>query len=173
MANDLCKTFNDFNGHCTTCYVGYALDETTGKCLPSSTANANCIKTDPNTNLCLNCTKGNYLDVQSVCQPIQAFCQIFNHQSKVCDTCFKGYRLDSNFNCILAPVITAPAVQNCVSYDSTGVVCVKCFNRYYYESSTNTCKEADPLCKTFDSTNGNCKTCYTGFILQGAKCIFG
>lgn len=72
MASDLCKTFNGFNGHCTSCYLGYGLDEATGQCIPSSSAN--CRKTDPNTNLCTECTTGNYLDVQSVCQPIDQNC---------------------------------------------------------------------------------------------------
>jgi len=131
MANDLCQNFNDFNGHCTSCYVGYALDEPSGQCLASSTANANCLKTDPNTTLCTNCTKGNFLDAQSVCQPIDQFCSNFNHPARVCDACFKGYRLDSNNNCILAPVITTPAVQNCVNYDATGLICVTCFNKFF------------------------------------------
>ena len=129
MVSDLCKAFSDFSGHCTSCYGGYALDEPTGQCLPSSSAT--CRKTDPQTNLCTECTQGNYLDAQSVCQPIDQNCETFNHPARVCDACYKGYRLDQNKNCILAPVMSAPTVQNCLSYDSTGQICVKCYNLFY------------------------------------------
>lgn len=169
MASTLCRTFNTFNGFCTSCYTGYALDDLIGKCLPSQ--RANCKTKDPNTNVCTECTKGNYLDTRSVCQVIDPNCQNFDFTALQCTSCFKGYQIGLNNACILTPVISSATVQNCVNYDLSGSTCLKCFSKFYI--SNNQCIESDPLCKTFDLNGGACLTCYTGFTLQSPKCVFG
>ena len=166
MASDLCKTFNTFNGFCTSCYIGYALNETSGLCLPSDSAA--CSKRNSN-NVCTECLKGYFLDAQSQCQAIDVNCQTFNFTSRVCESCYKGYIVAQNQRtCDLAPSIASPNVPNCVTYDSTGLTCTKCYNRFYLNN--NQCIEANVLCKTFDNT-GACLTCYSTFKVQNGKCV--
>ena len=59
-------------------------------------------------------------------------------------------------------------MANCVEFE--GDQCLKCFNMFYVKD--NTCQEVDPLCKTFDSSNGQCTTCYSLFTLRGGECVF-
>lgn len=165
MASDLCKTFNSFNGYCTSCYSGFALNLTTGVCSPSSSAA--CAQTDSK-NVCTKCIKGYYLDASSQCQAIDPQCQTFNLTTFKCDLCYKGYSLNSANACILAPIITS-TIPNCVSYDTTGQTCITCYELYYL--SNNQCQEANPLCKTFDKTNGNCLSCYSTFALSKGQCV--
>jgi hypothetical protein len=133
MASDLCKTFNAFNGFCTSCYSGYALDSTTGVCQASS--NAVCIETDKN-NVCTKCVKGYYLDSSSQCKVIDQQCQIFNYNTFKCDQCYKGYVLSTANSCELVPVLSV-TIQNCVSYDISGQTCLKCYDLFYL--SNNQC----------------------------------
>ncbi len=81
MASDLCKTYNQFNGFCTSCYTGYALDSKTGVC--SASSNAVCTETDSK-NVCKKCIKGYYLDQTSECKGIDIQCQSFNFTSLKC-----------------------------------------------------------------------------------------
>jgi hypothetical protein len=76
MVSDACKTFNTYNGKCTTCYSGYSLD-TDGKCNESNSTTL-CAATNPTTGLCTKCFNGSYLDSSSNCAPIDPFCQTFN-----------------------------------------------------------------------------------------------
>jgi hypothetical protein len=166
MVSDLCNTFNTFNGFCLTCFSGYALNTTDGTCNPSLTAV--CSSTNAN-GVCTKCSTGYYLDSQSNCQPIDAFCQTFNYTTALCAACYKGYLLNASNQCALAPTITA-SIQNCITYDSAGQNCIKCFNLYYL--SNNQCIAANPLCKTFDPANGNCLTCYSSFTLSNGQCVY-
>lgn len=165
--SDLCSTFNTFNGFCTSCYSGYALNFTTGDCYASETAA--CTSYNPGSGLCTKCITGFYLDGQSQCQLIDSQCQTFNFAVLKCAECYKGYVLNSNNVCELAPTASAN-IQNCVSYDLSGRNCVKCYQYYYV--SNNLCEEVSPFCKTYDPANGYCLTCYTKFSLNSkGECL--
>lgn len=133
MASDLCKTFNQFNGHCTSCYNGYALDSKIGVC--SASSNAVCAETNSQ-NVCKKCIKGYYMDQTSQCKEIDIHCQSFNLTTLKCDQCYKGYTLNSANACEVAQVITA-TIPNCVNYDQTGKTCLQCYDRFYL--SNNQC----------------------------------
>jgi hypothetical protein len=47
--------------------------------------------------------------------------------------------------------------------------CLACQDRYYLLAGI--CFPVSPLCLTYDSTNGNCLTCYQTFMLVGSGCI--
>lgn len=57
----LCKTYNNKNGLCLSCYAGFTLDTINGKCLqsliiPDSTSNLdNCNQYDFINNVCVKC----------------------------------------------------------------------------------------------------------------------
>lgn len=130
MVSDSCKTFNNFNGKCTSCYSGYSLDNN-GNCNESNATIA-CASTDPTTGLCLRCFNGSYLDASSNCVPIDPQCQAFNTQTRQCDACYKGYSLNSGVCQVTVNAI--PTILNCVEYDSNQK-CLKCFNLYYLSNN--------------------------------------
>jgi hypothetical protein len=169
LVNDLCRTYDSFNGHCTGCYAGFSLDSNTGECLKS--ASASCLKFEANSSKCIECITRYYLDGQSQCQAIGPNCEIFNSSSRTCQQCYKGFQLNANNTCVEVVVITSAVVENCVTYDSTGQICVACYSRYYLQS--NKCFESDPLCKSFEKIGGGCTSCYNLFKLDSnKKCIY-
>lgn len=56
----------------------------------------------------------------------------------------------------------------CSNFSSSNL-CLSCLNRYYLVSGI--CFPVNPLCLTYNPSNGNCLTCYSGFILSGSICI--
>lgn len=166
MVSDSCKTFNTFNGHCTSCYPGNAVS-TQGECLPSVDSPTSCAGTDAVSGLCNKCYNGSYLSAESKCVEIDAFCQTFNKNTRLCEQCFKGYA-PSGATCQKATVSAEQSIANCFKYTTAGQ-CQECYKLYYL--SNNECIEADPLCKTFDPSNGRCLTCYSSFTLKDGRCI--
>jgi len=57
---------------------------------------------------------------------------------------------------------------NCASF--TNNVCVKCSKNYYF-GIKGLCILANPLCQTFDPTNGKCLTCFQSYVLNKGECI--
>ena len=47
--------------------------------------------------------------------------------------------------------------------------CTDCYDRFYLDS--NTCREVNPLCKGYNSSNGACTSCYVGYIVEGQSCV--
>ena len=48
--------------------------------------------------------------------------------------------------------------------------CVACFQGYYFDSGNQICRQANPLCKTSNST-GQCTSCYTGYEVARGTCL--
>lgn len=68
-------------------------------------------------------------------------------------------------NCVISSSATAPT--NCAIF--TNGVCVKCSKGSYF--SQGQCVSVSPLCQTYDENNGNCLSCFNGYVLQGPTCI--
>ena len=73
MVSDLCDTFNDFSGECTSCYSGYSLSD--GECIVSASS-SDCVKSEGDGS-CSECPQGSYLS-GGKCIPINPFCKEFN-----------------------------------------------------------------------------------------------
>ena len=83
-----CKTFNESNGDCLTCYDGHEL--VSGKCIiKKGTSDPNC-KTFKN-DKCTECSKGYYFDIHNSCVQIDPFCKVFDVPTKKCTSCFSGF----------------------------------------------------------------------------------
>ena len=66
--------------------------------------------------------------------------------------------------CVIASVKDA----NCKKY--SGSVCSECYKGYYFHSYDQICKRINPLCKTYNSNNGACTSCYPGYSQVGFGC---
>lgn len=162
--NPLCKTY-DSNGFCRSCFQGYNLD--TGNCLKESAApvvDVNCFKFSADQKTCLQCSSGSFFNTQGVCTQVSENCQASGSDGK-CTSCFVGFFL-SNGVCNKYP---AGYGVGCQTWSVTG--CTKCAYRYFYDSASSSCMQVSDLCATYDSTSGQCLTCYIGYNLNNGACV--
>lgn len=146
---------------CNQCASGYFITAV-GMCIQVK----NCTSINPQTSLCIQCNTG-YTVNQGACVQNPANCQNYNPLTKTCLACVPGYTLVSN-NCVLLAIPTVTATPNCLVY-SQGA-CRVCANRYYL--SNGACTLVSILCSTYNTTNGNCLTCLSGYALQSGQCIY-
>jgi len=63
-------------------------------------------------------------------------------------------------------------VSNCVIFASDGITCVTCAARTFL--SAGVCLMVSSVCQTWNSTNGVCTSCYSGWVLvYGGICVQG
>jgi ABC-type thiamine transport system substrate-binding protein len=117
----------------------------------------------PGGNACQICDNYAYLASNGKCQQVSTLCKTWNSTNGKCTSCFAGYLL-SNGNC-------NTVIQNdplCAKYSSAGT-CQTCVN-YAYLASNGKCQQVSTLCKTWNSTNGKCTSCFAGYVLSNGKC---
>jgi len=158
--NPLCQNYS-VNGACTSCYQGYILD--IGLCGIAASSDPYCSNTTSD-GTCLSCYSGFFLKAVRGCVPINPLCKSSDSQTGLCLSCFQGYQL-SNGSCSI--FLKDP---NCQFYDSNNV-CANCSINYYLDQTTGKCKQVSSLCKSYNSTNGNCIDCYPGYTLSAGTCI--
>lgn len=165
LANPLCKTLNLTNGACLTCYPGYTLN--TPNCVVSTGENSdpNCISSS--NSICSQCYTGFYV-VAGVCTRINVQCRTHNASNGWCLSCYPGYEVTSNGQCVV-PQSYNQATQDPYCMQYRGSSCSSCSTGYFPLSGT--CQPVNPLCRTFDSSSGNCLSCYSGYVIQGASCV--
>lgn len=167
QSDPLCRTFDSNSGACLSCYYGYALQG--GKCSVADTAgpvDALCAKWA--NGVCSQCSQGAYFS-NGVCTQSNTLCKTYDSSNGACTSCYNGYVLSAG-NCAVAPspvANSAPADPNCAQWN--GRVCVQCSPDAYFQNGV--CVLADPLCRTWDRTNGNCLSCYKGYSLAGSGCV--
>jgi hypothetical protein len=93
--SNLCKTFSEINGLCTSCYAGY--DLTQGDCALSNSNNGRpsdlgCKNWDWNKQVCLECSSGWVFNSKGVCTQVSSNCQSYDANG-VCTGCYNGYTL--------------------------------------------------------------------------------
>lgn len=101
------------------------------------------------------------------CKQVSPLCKTFNSTNGACRSCFSGYII-VGAACILRN--SSNSDSNCESLVNS--VCQKCYNGYFL-SLFNICTQSNPLCKTFDHSNGACLSCYPGYSLSAGNCILG
>ena len=85
-----CRTYNHTNGHCLSCYEGYALIEDV--CLPHFSWDPLCAKFI--SNKCVLCSSGCYFNQDDVCTQGDPNCKHYSKQ--ICSECYGGYHLHNN-----------------------------------------------------------------------------
>lgn len=141
-----CRTYNDFDGQCLSCYSGFALNQ--GKCVKDN-VKGGCSSFDSD-GKCSKCATGFYLNSNSECAQVDAQCAKFNFGSNLCEGCYSGYTLLEG-KCEVAKVNEEFEVKNCVAYNLNNK-CIQCFDRFFL--TNNACKEVSVFCKTYDLISG-------------------
>jgi hypothetical protein len=190
-ASKTCDGYNIINGQCIACISGYSLTPK-GECLLGKKVDPNCNIASNST--CIACKYGYYL-ADNVCEQVSALCVGYNLLNGDCLGCPTNYVLSNGVcNPVSTPkpstgVCSKTDPQNntrclkcidgyhltvdslCVATTSdpnckTFVLdqCKACSNGYYLNSQF-ACSQVDPLCATYDSNNGFCLTCYSGYTI--------
>lgn len=166
QADALCKTFDNTNGNCLSCYAGYTL--TGGSCVAvplvadnSQPADVLCARWSGST--CLQCSKSSY-SVNGVCTQSDPLCKTFDSTNGACTSCYNGYLLQGG---ACEQDKSGPADPLCAQW--SGIVCQKCATFAYFNNGV--CTQVSPQCRTFDSNNGACQSCYNGYLLQAGQCV--
>lgn len=163
--NPLCASW-DTNGACLTCYPGYEICENgcimSESCAPEGTYDPNCRNTV--NGICQNCSQGYYFNQNGICTEISPFCRTNDGRGN-CLTCYAGYALNAG-SCVVAP---NPADDNPYCNRWVAGVCQSCASSSYL--SGNRCVAFDPMCASSNTNNGNCLTCYGGYVLSAGRCV--
>ena len=130
-------------------------------CAESGTYDPNCRNTA--NGVCQQCSVGYYFNQNGICTQVNPFCKTSNQGD--CLSCYAGYSLSSG-NCTVSvdPVIDNPY---CSRWENG--VCRSC-SRFSWANGTQ-CVPYDPMCSQTDTRNGNCLSCYSGYLLTSGKCF--
>ena len=110
---------------------------------------------------CLECSNGYSFNKNGVCCQISDLCSQFNKAEGVCQACYQGYAI-VNGSCQLAAQDSGCAKWN-------GNTCIQCSQRWFFNTN-GACTPVSDFCATWNS-NGNCLTCYGGFVLSEGACV--
>lgn len=122
LVSTLCKTYDNSNGNCLSCYIGYDLSN--GSCILSSAnskpTDAGCAVWNWTQQACLSCSPY-WVLVNGVCRSVSPYCKTYDSAGS-CTSCFTGYGL-SNGTC------TASANTLCKTQNDKGA-CLSCYTGY-------------------------------------------
>ena len=66
----------------------------------------------------------------------------------------------------------SPNANDSYCIQVTNGVCSQCSSGYYYNREQGVCILFDPMCKTSDINTGACTSCYMGYLLSNAQCVY-
>lgn len=164
-----CRLFNQDVGICEKCYEGYGLNNGTCQIIPADQqVNPDCQKWDGN-HKCLECSVRFYPNGVGKCVPVSDFCRTWDSSNGHCLTCYYGYVLNTDGQCVENPHPFTPASNSlCKQWNDTNV-CVACSERAYFNIE-GVCVPVSSNCNTWDPFSGFCLTCYKGFVLIDGSC---
>lgn len=155
----LCKTSDQTNGNCLSCYGGYTLRNT--KCeVAQAVIIVNC-NTINEFGVCVECLDGYYL-ANNECRQVPIECATYNRANGQCTSCIEKYFFQDG-GCMYPGLWD----DNCVRYESS--YCSQCSNGYYLSSYT--CKLIDPNCSSFNFQTLTCDRCSNNKFAQGPDCL--
>jgi proprotein convertase subtilisin/kexin type 5 len=168
--SNLCKTFSEINGLCTSCHAGY--DLTQGDCALSNSNNGQpsdlgCKNWDWNRQVCLECSSRWFFNSKGVCTQVSDNCQSYDSNG-VCTACYYGYSLSGN-QCVALNNNVQPTDAGCKTWDWRRQVCLECSNRWVFDSK-GVCTPIKDSCKSYIS-NGACSACFAGYTLSQGQCV--
>lgn len=109
-----------------------------------------------------------YPNGKGVCLPVSDLCRTWDSAKGVCLTCYYGYVLNTDGQCVVDPLPYIPRSNSlCGQWNDT--VCVACSERAYF-SNAGICEAVSDYCNTWDPFSGNCLTCFKGFVLIDGVC---
>ena len=167
----LCAS-HDANGACTGCYSGFNLNNGVCEVAPRQpVSDEGCHTWEAG--VCTACSKNWVFDSNNVCRAVSDQCRTHDLTNGWCSACYAGYDLtdvlDANNNvigrtCNFSPSNTAaPADLGCKTWENGA--CVAC-SLNWYSDVNGVCQPVSDLCKSHDSANGHCLSCYAGYLLN-------
>jgi hypothetical protein len=144
--------------------VGWSLNDL-NECQLSNSASVLAGCASFNGSICIKCSKGYFFDSKNNCIKIDDNCRSFNSDNRVCESCYDGYALDINNNCQISDLSNHNL--NCKTYINHN--CTECSFGYYFDKN-GTCIRVSSQCKSYDTVNGQCLTCYIGYSLSNGTC---
>ena len=169
--SDNCKTFDETNGQCLSCYAGYDLNS--GSCVfsPSNTAavtDAGCKVWK--SGVCQECSTYWVFNNAGICIPVSDECRTYDVASGKCLTCYHGYDLVEG-SCTYSESNNAkPTDGGCKTWDWANTKCTECSANWVADSN-GLCVPVSDLCRTNDAS-GKCTSCYKGYDLSEGACSF-
>ena len=158
-----CKTYDEADGKCTSCYSGFELSPIR-ECVK-----AKIIERDPNCKtfrdeICIECSKGAIFNAFGVCITVDPSCKTFDEADGKCTSCYPGFELSAVRECVKAKAEDGD--PNCKTFRDG--ICIECSQGAIF-NSFGVCITVDPSCKTFDEADGKCTSCYPGFELSPVR----
>ena len=84
-----CRTYEEIDGKCTSCYGGYKLEN--GKCKKDE-EESSCLERDGE-GVCTKCIYKHFLNSENECEQVDDYCADFDYDEKECKGCYAGYSL--------------------------------------------------------------------------------
>lgn len=160
QVDPLCKTWDNNNGDCTSCYQGYGLNG--NKCGQAESIQiTNCLVVGQN-GQCSECVEGTYMARPNECKQVSILCGSYNKASGECTSCVTGHFLQDGV-CIFPALFD----QNCLRYESA--YCSKCRDSFYLWNFL--CQPVDPNCSSFNYSSSTCEACANNMFPSGATCM--
>lgn len=114
----------------------------------------------------MKCSVGSFFDTASgLCRLVDPLCRTSNPDNGRCTACYPAFKLEDG-KCI-EDLYFEDQDPNCAQFDDG--FCIKCSSGFYFNDQ-GLCQLANPLCDTFDERNGDCTSCFLGFVLIDGRC---
>ena len=168
--SDLCRTHEGLQ--CTACYTGFVLNNGVCDLDPFNTqvpTDAGCSNWDWANQICISCSPFWVFNANGVCVPVDTLCKTYDNATGLCLSCWKGYNLNADTGaCDRAPN-QAVTDKGCSEWNWDAQTCLRCGP--YWWNNNGACQAVSPFCKTYDSNNGQCQSCFTGYNLSNGECV--
>ena len=116
---------------------------------------------------CVACSQGFIFNKNGICCKVDPNCQLFNRDVGVCEQCYNGFNVDANGTC-KAWLNTDPAYNGCAEWKNN--VCQACSAKHYFDAN-KVCVAVSDQCREWDVNNGQCTSCYFGYIVDNGACV--
>ena len=117
---------------------------------------------------CVKCAQRAFYDEQGICREVNKNCNTWDAYDGLCLTCYKGFELDNNSNCVASDQ-TGPKDLGCKRWDWDNQKCLECSTRWVF-GANGACVPVDNGCATFDG-KGVCTACYSGYQILNGQCL--
>jgi hypothetical protein len=124
-----------------------------------------CAKYDSK-NVCTSCLyQTTVLNAFKICVSVNPLCLTFDTNGN-CLSCYTGYQLNNK-----ACVTSQQLAKNPLCFLWSSDNCLVCGTWSYFDSR-NLCQPVNTQCRTYDSSNGQCTSCYSGWTLSKGACSY-
>ncbi|ELP87680.1 hypothetical protein EIN_382340 [Entamoeba invadens IP1] len=169
QCNSTCKTCDNTNGNCSTCYTNSYVSN--GVCMSCPAGHYFYL------NECLDCPDNTYSSANSSTCLNCISCVACDRTNGHCTLCGKGQYINNTI-CSNCPSGTNGDGTQCIpcqtgtySSSSGSDSCTNCSEGYYSDTIfSTTCKKCSNYCKSCEIKNGFCSLCVAGCVLSGNYC---